>query len=259
MVIAYVHGVLSRAPAVAVTPACALVHVFPDYGRVVVVVAHYRVHRGGVADVLQQSEAVRFVESALAPVYVVRCVAHVEGVDGAGQGGRFTPYDRHHIGAEAPDVVALGVVGQVHVRQEDDAVAPLALLFEHEVVHLVLLRRQVQLLPEPRTQAVQAAGDVSGRGDDEDAAVRLVGVYAVAAVVVRQHYGDAVGYGYPLDGSIAADDAAVDVPGQRADAACRQQYRQYGPFHFTADLGLPAMQTRVETRPPMGHHQVQAM
>ena len=233
VVAAYVYAIGSGAPAVAFPPAGAPVHVFSDYARVVVVVAHKRVHRSRIVNVLQQPQAVGFVEIEFSPVDVVREVSEVERVHRTARCCfvSFPPYSGHSDFLETPQVVPFRVGGKVQVGKQDCRIGTLVLLFQHEIVDFILFGAQIQGLPEAGPYAVDAACDIAGWRVDKHRAVLLVGLQSVAPEGVREHYGGSVGDGDALHGAAFAHDATADVAADRQGAAEHEERGRKDAFH----------------------------
>ena len=144
----------------------------------------------------------------------------------------------------------------MHIGQKQHRIAVLALLFQHEVVNLFFVGAKVQRLPETWTQAVKGTGNVARRSYYEHRSVALVGVEGITPVTVGQHYCAPVRNRYSVDRLSVTNHAADNVAAQGHGAAEQERRRNHNTFHF---LGLPSIQMSVETRPPMGHHQLHAM
>ena len=183
-------------------------------------------------------------------------ISKIGGVHVSAGRCRLSAYYRHHNIAEALEVLPGRVVCQVHIGQKQHRIAVLALLFQHKVVNLFFIGVQVQRLPEFGTQTVQGTDDVARWRYNEHSPVALVGVDAVAPVTVGQHYCAPVRNRHTVDRLPVTNHASDNVAAQGNGAAQAERRREYYLFHF---LGLPSMQIIVETRPPMGHHQLHAM
>ena len=75
----------------------------------------------------------------------------------------------------------------MHVGKQDNAIATLVLLLQHEIVNLFLVGGQVERLPETGAEAVDTAGNIAGGSYQENVSPALVGIYYVTAGGVREN------------------------------------------------------------------------
>ena len=235
VVTAHVERIAGGAPGVTVVPRRDEIGAAakPGDGSVVVVVAGHRIDRAGETGAHQELLGVVFIEIEIVPEAVVGEISEIHGKDRPASRRSFVfPANRGHYALlKTVQAVPRRIVREVAVGDENHAVLALVLRLQLEIVHLGLLRRLCQQLPEAGTHGVDHLGHVAGRGGDEHHAVGLVGLHTIPAPGVGEDYLPPVGDLHARDGFALGRDTALYHSSLHCEREEGYGERNEYPFH----------------------------